>query len=210
MISTQRTENGDECGQSRKCDRSSAQHVVRFRGVTELWLSSAAAASETQTTEKKVPARSLWYSRREYHKFKKLILADFEETVRSYQASCKNQEDNLCSSIRRAYNEIQASRPLEEEQKSDDKLNDEEPDLRPMFHGYDGIVGLERLADMELYCDRRRRYSDLIEAIAHAQADPGMHSEEHLRHVCEQISRPSKLFARYLANAAAESSMERV
>ncbi|KAL7578621.1 hypothetical protein ACA910_009768 [Epithemia clementina (nom. ined.)] len=207
---------------------TSSDSCVRFSGVTELWLSStpsgevtAGAVNDTPDDHDRLPpASSLWYSRREYKQFKKSVVDDFKETIRN----CREQQQtssntstaapttrlSLCSAIRLAYNKIVSS-PSERLSSDDDLFTlvvPQDPDFSLLLHGCEGIVGLERLADKELYCDRRRRHSNLINAIAQVQANLDLyncdndHRQAILRNVCEEISRPSKMFARYLAVAA--------
>lgn len=79
-------------------------------------------------------------------------------------------------------------------------------ELRRFLRRDSRFIGLERFSGKEVFCDRAQRYDCLLESIKVVQQyqfDGPDKKGQVLRMTCEELSRPSILFAQCLAQAAA-------
>ncbi|KAL7578619.1 hypothetical protein ACA910_009767 [Epithemia clementina (nom. ined.)] len=190
--------------------------TVRFGGVTQVLEfdqprhhdddndgDNAVEDSSTTTT-----TTSLWYSSQDYEQFKVLAMVEAKKASKQYSGSKRL--------IRQAYQQAlvvaAATEPLPPPPSNDD---DHQNYLGVAGHGCVDALGLEQLSDRGIYRHRKRRRVCLLETVSHIQqtvvaAPQQQQQQQHydttaqlLRRACQGISRPSKLFAHYLATSMA-------
>jgi hypothetical protein len=144
-----------------------------------------------------VPPSSLWYSPTDYATFRASFKSDAKKMA---------QENKISTS--RGQVVIRAF----ERSTSDGHLDETSTHELSLYFQDGERTGLERWASKKVYADSRLRKKRLNEAVDEVQMCDFVDEEleaAFIRDECERLSRPSVLFARYLAKAvAAESSIK--
>ena len=150
-----------------------------------------------------IPAEDLWYTSDEFSSFHKTFHQDCKKMAKRDPSDNKAINDAF-EHANKCHSKQSSSTPM------DNKiLNALRRSLKDRSK-----IGLERFSSRTVFRDKRTRRSELWEAVMDIQAQHGpqqgssVGSEaanmqaEMMRVTCERISRPSVLFARYLAFGA--------
>lgn len=178
------------------------------------------------------PTNIVWYDNHEYSSFRDEYIAQAKVVARFNRRSTKssssaggsskkmkkeeeasqesnnNDEANI-NSILKAFREC-CQKP--DNIKNEDLIAVAEAGGAPLtstLQKHPDLLGLERMAAREIFRDKPQRRSQLIKAVCHVQQQQRQREdlryaiEDNLRRTCERITRPSRLFAELLGQAAA-------
>ncbi|KAL7578675.1 hypothetical protein ACA910_009815 [Epithemia clementina (nom. ined.)] len=193
------------------------------------------SCSSTTPTLESVYASTLWYSRQEYAQFKALVLADTKSVIEKCR---KTKRPQVSSMIARAFHAISTATDVlgvdhhknhapctgnnhttnTATTTSCARVTAHSDDLSAVvsfFHNCADVIGLERVLDLNIYRNRKRRRSSQLKAIQDVQSPAFLRhacgNDPHLRatilsKACSSISTSSVLFAQYLGLASAAAS----
>lgn len=175
--------------------------IVHFSGVSKVW-----SYDDIQD----VDLTNLWYTQEEVNEFKATLVLDVKDLIK--------RRREIRSRIRRAHKATidccsTAIATVAETNTNAASAAIHVQDLEISKHMHDCImaVGLEKFVDRNVYREKQRRRSMLLEAVDKMQNYSHMLNEDLrstiLRLACEGISAPSKMFAQYLGVAAAAVSI---
>ena len=194
--------------------------VIQRQSYTASWASNNGDGGQKSNA---LDVSTLWYSKSEYAQFKASLRNDTKQVI---EQSRKTKLARVSGIISDVFRTIASSSVFGLPKKTLDTkasftssylpLSLDGPDVETLpFHDCPDVVGLERVMDVDIYRNRRRRRSTLMKAIEDVQSPVFLQqqcrNDRNLRAVilgqaCETISSPSVLFAQYLGRASAAAA----
>jgi hypothetical protein len=212
----------DESSEEANCDKNhdEPQCHLSSRSSTSFPSLSSSSSSASATNKKTVrfdesrnqaydnkhitskeSCKSLWYTGEENRKFKACRAAAINEVAITDEMSRHRDPFSYRKVLLQTFEAC--SRVIHETE--DGVLTAVEEDLlRQCLRLHGCRLGLERsMAIRGIANEERFRYHELLNVVTTQQHFNSRHKDEFLRRVCEDLSRPSRMFARHLAQAQA-------